>query len=181
MIALRDELAAQAEGLRNGATAPSGGISFGNRVGEGTSIAIERFADVAIHDQIVHQLAQVDAALERLDDGTYGICTGCGRPISSERLEAVPWAATCVTSRVTAELQQLLPLHDEVPWPEQPNGHPFDRSGQAEARPKPDEQPRHVTIDRLQHEGPGRAVGKWSCGRGSSTRAGSPAMVTIDR
>ena len=94
--ALRDELAAQAEALRNGATVPSGGISFGKRVGEGTSIAIERFADVAIHDQIVHQLAQVDAALERLDDGTYGICTGCGRPISSERLEAVPWAATCV-------------------------------------------------------------------------------------
>jgi DnaK suppressor protein len=75
---------------------PSGGISFGKRVGEGTSIAIERFTDVAIHDQIVHQLADVEAALIRVADGTYGVCDVCLRPIAAERLEAIPWAATCV-------------------------------------------------------------------------------------
>lgn len=94
--ALHAELTARAEALRTGATVPSGGISFGKRVGEGTSIAIERFTDVAIHGQLVQQLALVDAALARLDGGTYGHCTVCGQRIPEERLEVVPWAATCV-------------------------------------------------------------------------------------
>lgn len=75
---------------------PTGGISFGKRVGEGTNIAIERFADVAIHDQIIQQLLAVDAALVRVANGTYGICEVCQQPIAPERLEAIPWAATCV-------------------------------------------------------------------------------------
>ncbi|HZX53930.1 MAG TPA: TraR/DksA C4-type zinc finger protein [Ilumatobacteraceae bacterium] len=96
LVALRDDLEARAAALRSGATVPSGGISFGKRVGEGTSIAIERFTDVAIHDQIVQQLAAVEAALQRVAEGTYGVCEVCHRPIAGERLEAIPWAATCV-------------------------------------------------------------------------------------
>ena len=95
--ALRDELEARAAVLRAGANVPSGGISFGKRVGEGTSIAIERFADVAIHDQIIQQLAAVEAALVRVADGIYGVCGVCGRNIAPERLEVIPWAATCVS------------------------------------------------------------------------------------
>ena len=97
LVALRDELEARAAALRAGADVPSGGISFGKRVGEGTSIAIERFADVAIHDQIIQQMAAVDAALLRITAGSYGVCEVCGRPIAPERLEAIPWAATCVS------------------------------------------------------------------------------------
>ena len=96
LVALRDELQARADALRNGATVPSGGISFGKRVGEGTSIAIERFTDVAVHGQLVQQLGAVEAALARLDDGRYGTCERCGRTIPDERMEVVPWAATCV-------------------------------------------------------------------------------------
>jgi DnaK suppressor protein len=96
LVALRDELQARAEAIRNGATVPSGGISFGKRVGEGTSIAIERFTDVAVHGQLVQQLAAVEAAIARLDDGTYGTCERCGTSIPDERMEVVPWAATCV-------------------------------------------------------------------------------------
>lgn len=96
LTALRAELLQRAVTLRSGATVPSGGISFGKRVGEGTSIAIERFADVAIHDQVVQQLTAVDAALARLTESTYGACQVCGNPIAAERLEVVPWAATCV-------------------------------------------------------------------------------------
>lgn len=96
LVALRDELQARADALRNGATVPSGGISFGKRVGEGTSIAIERFTDVAVHGQLLQQLAAVEAALVRLDDGSYGTCERCGTQIPDERMEVVPWAATCV-------------------------------------------------------------------------------------
>ena len=97
LTALREDLDSRANSLRAGANVPSGGISFGKRVGEGTSIAIERFADVAIHDQIIHQLAAVDEALVRVADGTYGVCEVCGSRIAPERLEAIPWAATCVS------------------------------------------------------------------------------------
>jgi DnaK suppressor protein len=94
---LRDDLERRAAALRAGADVPSGGISFGKRVGEGTSIAIERFADVAIHDQIVQQLTAVEAAMARVAEGKYGVCGVCRHPIAAERLEAIPWAATCVS------------------------------------------------------------------------------------
>jgi DnaK suppressor protein len=97
LMALRDDLENRAATLRAGANVPSGGISFGKRVGEGTSIAIERFADVAIHDQIIQQLAAVGAALVRVAAGSYGVCEVCRQRIAPERLEAIPWAATCVS------------------------------------------------------------------------------------
>lgn len=42
-------------------------------------------------------LAEVQQALARIDNGTYGICTNCGQPIPEERLEAIPWTSLCVT------------------------------------------------------------------------------------
>lgn len=44
-------------------------------------------------DDLVHQ---IDAALQRIDAGTYGICERCGRPIGEERLEALPYATLCI-------------------------------------------------------------------------------------
>jgi RNA polymerase-binding transcription factor DksA len=41
-------------------------------------------------------VAAIDAALRRLDDGTYGRCDGCGAAIPADRLEAIPWAPHCV-------------------------------------------------------------------------------------
>jgi DnaK suppressor protein len=41
-------------------------------------------------------LIQVQDALKRIEDGTYGKCAACGRPIEAARLEAVPWAAFCL-------------------------------------------------------------------------------------
>jgi DnaK suppressor protein len=46
---------------------------------------------------------QVDEALRRLDEGTYGICEDCGRPISPERLKAMPFARRCVECQRKAE------------------------------------------------------------------------------
>jgi RNA polymerase-binding protein DksA len=41
-------------------------------------------------------LKDVDRALERIDDGTYGLCERCGKPIDPDRLEARPWALLCM-------------------------------------------------------------------------------------
>ena len=73
-----------------------GTISFGKRIGEGTSMAIDRMAQVAVHDRLQRTRADVERALEKLDDGSYGRCDVCGRPIPAGRLEALPWAVLCV-------------------------------------------------------------------------------------
>jgi RNA polymerase-binding protein DksA len=41
-------------------------------------------------------LGEIDGALDRIEDGTYGICQGSGKPIPKDRLEAIPWAKYCV-------------------------------------------------------------------------------------
>lgn len=73
-----------------------GSISFGKRVGEGTSMAVDRLSQVAVHDRLQSTLADVERALAKLTEGTYGVCDVCGRPIVEERLEALPWAVRCV-------------------------------------------------------------------------------------
>jgi DnaK suppressor protein len=71
-------------------------ISFGKRVGDGTQMAVDRLSQVAVHDKMQVTRADVVRALEKLDDGTYGVCDVCGKPIPAGRLEALPWAVLCV-------------------------------------------------------------------------------------
>jgi RNA polymerase-binding transcription factor DksA len=63
---------------------------------EGATIAFERSQVGALVQQAEAHLAEIDAALARIADGSYGACAVCGRPIPEERLEARPMAATCV-------------------------------------------------------------------------------------
>ncbi|MDQ1713360.1 MAG: DnaK suppressor protein [Frankiaceae bacterium] len=63
---------------------------------EGATIAFERSQVGALVRQAREHLAEVDAAVDRLHAGTYGVCERCGRPIAPARLEARPVARTCV-------------------------------------------------------------------------------------
>ncbi len=74
-----------------------GSISFGKRIGEGTSMAIDRIAQVAVHDRLQVTRADVVRALVKLDEDSYGVCDACGQKIPPARLEALPWAVLCVT------------------------------------------------------------------------------------
>ena len=91
----RDDLLARMAGI-SAAPTDQGGISFGKRVGDGTSIAVERLTQVAAHEQMLSQLAEVERALAKLDEGTYGTCDVCGDEIPPGRLEVHPWAVRCV-------------------------------------------------------------------------------------
>ena len=71
-------------------------ISFGKRVGEGTSMAVDRLVQVETHDQLRALLADVTRALDKFDEESYGVCDGCGVEIPPERLEVLPWASLCV-------------------------------------------------------------------------------------
>jgi RNA polymerase-binding transcription factor DksA len=64
---------------------------------EGTTIAFELSQASALLDQSRVSLEQIEAALQRISDGTYGICAVCGVPIPEGRLEARPWTPYCVT------------------------------------------------------------------------------------
>lgn len=63
---------------------------------EGATIAFERSQVAALLDQAREGLASLDAALRRLDEGTYGTCQRCGRAIAPGRLEARPAATLCI-------------------------------------------------------------------------------------
>jgi DnaK suppressor protein len=55
-------------------------------------------------------LIQVEDALQRIEDGTYGKCRDCGRPIEPARLEAVPWAAYCLEDQAKRDQAAHVPL-----------------------------------------------------------------------
>ena len=93
----RDELRAELTELTAAPRDPMAAVSFGKRVGEGTSQAVERITQVDAAKNLDAKLKDVERALEKLDEGTYGKCDVCGDPIATERLEAIPWAVRCVT------------------------------------------------------------------------------------
>jgi RNA polymerase-binding protein DksA len=64
---------------------------------EGATIAYERQYVAALIRQAHEHLAQIDAAMARLADGSYGRCERCGQPIGAARLAARPVATTCVS------------------------------------------------------------------------------------
>ena len=57
---------------------------------------LDREMEQSLEDNAEHLLASIEAALARLDDGTYGRCERCGQPIAEERLEALPYATRCI-------------------------------------------------------------------------------------
>lgn len=63
---------------------------------EGVTLAFERSQSDALLTQSTRRLGEVRAALARIDDGSYGDCATCGKPIGWERLTARPYARTCV-------------------------------------------------------------------------------------
>jgi DnaK suppressor protein len=82
-----------------GMTAPperGSGISFGKRVGDGTTEAVRRLTEVGVGTSLESSHARVLRALRKLDEGTYGTCDACGRPIASARLEFSPESVLCI-------------------------------------------------------------------------------------
>ena len=63
---------------------------------EGATLAFERQHAAALLDQARERLAAIDAALDRVRDGRYGVCDRCGQPIGDDRLAARPAALTCI-------------------------------------------------------------------------------------
>lgn len=74
--------------------------------GEGDTLNVERDRLLVVANEAQTRVAEIDAALARVQAGTYGLCESCGKPIPHARLEAVPEATLCVSCKTGASLRR---------------------------------------------------------------------------
>jgi RNA polymerase-binding protein DksA len=67
-----------------------------NHPGDMATVTFDRELDYTLEENEGRLLQAIDAALKRIDDGTYGNCVNCGQPVGAERLEALPWTTQCI-------------------------------------------------------------------------------------
>jgi DnaK suppressor protein len=70
--------------------------SSDNHLGDTATATYDRELDQGLEEGVQQTLGEIDAALGRIDDGTYGRCLMCGEQISEARLRAIPWARLCI-------------------------------------------------------------------------------------
>ena len=74
-----------------------------NHLGQTASATLNREIDYTLGENSGQVLSEIETALKRVDEGTYGTCAKCGREIPPERLEAYPWASLCIDDARKAE------------------------------------------------------------------------------
>ena len=74
-----------------------------NHLGDAAAGTLDREIDYTLEGHSEQVLEQIDAALARIEAGTFGTCRNCGKPIAEERLEARPWATLCIDCQRDAE------------------------------------------------------------------------------
>ena len=67
-----------------------------NHLGDVATATFDREMASTLEENSTHVLVEINAALVRIENGTYGICQRCGNSIGEERLEALPWATLCI-------------------------------------------------------------------------------------
>jgi RNA polymerase-binding protein DksA len=70
-----------------------------NHLGDIATATFEREMASTLEDNSTHVLGEIDAALARIDAGTFGTCQACGGPVGEERLDALPWATLCIEDK----------------------------------------------------------------------------------
>ena len=79
--------------------AQTAGQDFDEPGGDAASETVERAQSMAVGASLRELLEQVTSALEKVENGTYGVCDECGKNITKKRLEALPWATLCKECR----------------------------------------------------------------------------------
>jgi phage/conjugal plasmid C-4 type zinc finger TraR family protein len=74
--------------------------------GEGDTLNVERDRLVVVASEAQARVVEIDAALARVESGSYGLCEACGKPIPEARLEVLPEATLCVSCKTGASLRR---------------------------------------------------------------------------
>ena len=74
----------------------SGEVSFDEENADAGTFTFERERDLSIENNVRDLMGKVDRALARMEEGTYGICSRCGKPIEKARLKALPYVDLCI-------------------------------------------------------------------------------------
>ena len=74
----------------------SGEVSFDEENADAGTFTFERERDLSIENNVRDLLGKIDRALARMDEGVYGICSRCGKPIEKARLRALPYVDLCI-------------------------------------------------------------------------------------
>ncbi|MGH9170957.1 MAG: TraR/DksA family transcriptional regulator [Acidimicrobiales bacterium] len=96
LLARRAELLAEVTELAEPIRAPGVQVQFGKRAGDHTSDAVLQMTRSVTAGELNQLTIEIDRAISKVEEGTYGVCDACGAPIAPERLEALPWAVLCV-------------------------------------------------------------------------------------
>jgi RNA polymerase-binding protein DksA len=76
-----------------------------DQLGETATVTLNREIDYTLGENSGQVLSEIEAALKRIEEGTYGTCAACGNEIAPARLEAHPWASLCIDDARKAELR----------------------------------------------------------------------------
>jgi RNA polymerase-binding protein DksA len=96
-----EELQAEADALAT--EREPGDTQFDEESGEGDTVSVERERDLAMSATARQTVDEIEHALERIKDGSYGYCVTCGERIPVARLEVIPWADQCVKCKQRGE------------------------------------------------------------------------------
>ena len=77
--------------------------TYDNHLADSATATLNREIDYTLEENAEHVLAAIDQALGRIEEGTFGTCVRCGKPIAEERLEAIPYATRCIDCQRLAE------------------------------------------------------------------------------
>ena len=94
---VRDALERERDQLREGLSHHTGGQAGDTAdVGDVATSRIEQFTEDRERQRRLERIDQIEAALQRLEEGTWGVCESCGDKIAGARMQALPTATLCV-------------------------------------------------------------------------------------
>ena len=70
-----------------------------NHLGDTAAATFDRELDEGLEEGVQQALTDIEAALKKIEEGSYGVCEVCGRPIGAQRLSAIPWARLCIADQ----------------------------------------------------------------------------------
>ena len=108
LIQERAELEAQLKELEESSFSDNQSESSGDMTGDeefadAGSATFERELDLSLVNNVVDLVERIDKALAKIDEGTYGLCDRCGRPIEKARIRALPYANLCLADKQAEE------------------------------------------------------------------------------